>query len=73
MGDDDKEEPFNQVEDMAKQIQLENTQPSVDDEQTDDTWEIRITLKLRNQLVGPWKTSVILKLMGQPMRYEHSK
>ena len=67
--DDDKEVPFNQVKDMAKQIQLENTQPSTDDGQTDDTWEIRITLKLRNQLVGPWKLSLILKLMGRPMRY----
>ena len=40
VGDDDKEVLLNQVEDMAKQIQLDDTQPRADDGQTEDTWEI---------------------------------
>ena len=69
VGDDDKEVLLNQVKDMAKQIQLDDTQPRADDGQTEDTWEIRLTPELKNQLAGPWKTSVILKLMGQPLGY----
>ena len=69
VGDDDKEVLLNQVEDMAKQIQLDDTQPRADDGQTEDTWEIRLTPELKNQLAGPWKTSVILKLMGRPLGY----
>ena len=29
-----------------------------------ETWEIQITPELKSQLAGPWKTSIILKLMG---------
>ena len=69
VGDDDKEELSNPEEDMAKQIQLDDTQPRADDGQMDDTWEIWLTPELKNQLAGPWKTSVILKLMGRPLGY----
>ena len=34
-----------------------------------ETWEIQITPELKNQLAGPWKTSIILKLMGRPLGY----
>ena len=48
---------------------MDDTQPGANDGQTDDTWEIWITPELKNQLVGPWKTSIILKLMGRPLGY----
>ena len=70
VGDDDKEELPNQEEDIEQQIQLDDTQPGVDDGQTDDTWEIRLTPELKNQLAGPWKISVILKLIGRPLGYQ---
>ena len=69
VGDEDKEELPNQEEDIEQQIQIDDTQPGADDRQTDDTWEIRLTPELKNQLEGPWKTSVILKLMGRPLGY----
>ena len=48
---------------------MDDTQIEADDEQIDDTWEIRIPPKLKNQLAGPWKTSIIIKLMGWPLGY----
>ena len=69
VGDEDKEELPNQEEDIEQQTQIDDTQPGADDGQTNDTWEIRLTPELKNQLAGPWKMSVILKLMGRPLRY----
>ena len=52
-----------------QQTPLEDTQPEPGDGQPDETWEIQITPELKNQLAGPWKTSIILKLMGRPLGY----
>ena len=34
-----------------------------------EDWEIQVTPELKRKLVGPWQTSIILKLMGRPLRY----
>ena len=69
VGDGDMEDLSNHERGTEQQIQLDDTQPGAEDGQTDETWEIRITPELKTQLVGPWKMSIILKLMGQPLRY----
>ena len=69
VGDSDKDELVIQEEDAEQLIQLDDAQPRVDDGQTEDTWEIHLTPELKNQLAGPWKTSIILKLMGRPLGY----
>ena len=51
------------------QTPQDTTQPETRDGQPDGTWEIQITPELKNQLAGPWKTSIILKLMGRPLGY----
>ena len=63
MGDGDMEDLESFESSMNQQIPLAATQPKADDGQDDETWEIRITPKLKHQLAGPWKTSIILKLM----------
>ena len=65
----DKDELDIQEEDAEQLFQLEDAQPGATDGQTEDTWEIRLTPELKNQLAGPWKTSIILKLMGRPLGY----
>ena len=64
MGDGDKEDLSNLERSTDQQIPLDDTKPEAEDGQTDETWEIRITPELKHQLAGPWKTSIILKLMG---------
>ena len=51
------------------QIPLDNTQLETRDGQPDETWEIQISPELKNQLARPWKTSIILKLMGRLLGY----
>ena len=34
-----------------------------------EDWEIQLTPELKRKLAGPWQTSIILKLMGRPLRY----
>ena len=36
---------------------------------TDDAWEITASTELKCKMVGPWQTSVILKLMGKQLGY----
>ena len=69
MGDSDKDELVIQEEDAKQLIQLDDAQPRANDGQIEDTWEIRLTPELKNQLAGPWKMSIILKLMGRPLGY----
>ena len=52
-----------------QQTPREDIHPESGDGHTVETWEIQITLELKNQLAGPWKTSIILKLMGRPLGY----
>ena len=70
VGEEDNEELPNQEETVEQQTQNEDIQLGTEDEHTDETWEIQLTPELKNQLVGPWKTSVILKLMGRPLGYQ---
>ena len=51
------------------QTPQDTTQPETGDGQPDGIWEIQITPELKNQLAGPWKMSIILKLMGRPLGY----
>ena len=69
MGYEDMEDLANFESSTNQQIPLAATQPEVEDGQDDATWEIRITPELKQQLAGPWKTSIILKLMGRPLGY----
>ena len=69
VGEEDYEAIANQEENVAQQTQCAKTQPETDEEQSDETWEIQLTPELKNQLAGPWKMSVILKLMGRPLGY----
>ena len=52
-----------------QQTPREGIHPESGDGHTVETWEIQITLELKNQLAGLWKTSIILKLMGRPLGY----
>ena len=65
----DKDELDTQDEDAELMCPLEEAQPGAAVGQTEDTWEIRLTPELKNQLAGPWKTSVILKLMERPLGF----
>ena len=67
--DEDMEEQPNHESDTEQQVRMDDTQPGAEDGQTDDAWEIRITPEMKRQLAGPWKTSIILKLMGLPQGY----
>ena len=69
VGEEDNEELPNQEETVEQQTQNEDIQLGTEDEHTDETWEIQLTPELKNQLAGPWKTSVILKIMGRPLGY----
>ena len=62
--EDDMENHLSPDRSTDLQTPLDDTQPETRDGQLDETWEIQITPKLKNQLAGPWKTSIILKLMG---------
>ena len=73
VGEEDNEEQPNQEEIVEQQTQNEDTQPGTEEERTDETWEIQLTPELKNQLEDPWKTSVIIKLMGRPMGYRALK
>ena len=70
VGEEDNVELPNQEETVEQQTQNDDTQPRTEDERTDETWEIQLTPELKNQLAGPWKTSVILKLMERPLGYQ---
>ena len=70
VGEGDNEEQPNPEENVEQQIQNEDTQPGAEEEHTNEPWEIQLTPKLKNQLAGPWKTSVILKIMGRPLGYQ---
>ena len=52
-----------------QQLSREDIQLESRDGQTVETWEIQIPPELKNQLAGPWKTSIILKLMGWLLGY----
>ena len=69
MGYGDMEDLANLESSTNQQSPLTATQPEAEEEHDDATWEIRITPELKQQLAGPWKTSVILKLMGRPLGY----
>ena len=67
--EDDMENHLSPDRSTDLQTPLDDTQPETRDGQPDETWEIQITPELKNQLAGPWKTSIILKLMGRPLGY----
>ena len=67
--EEDNNKHLNQEGIMEQQVQTEDNQPGNEAEHTDDTWEIHLTPELKNQLAGPWKTSIILKVMGRPLGY----
>ena len=67
--EDDMEDHLNTDRSTDQQTPWEDIQPEPEDGQIVETWEIQITLELKNQLAGPWKTSIILKLMGWPLGY----
>ena len=68
--EDDMEDHSNTDRSTDQQTPWEDIQPEPEDGQTVETWEIQITPKLKNQLAGPWKTSIILKLMGRLLGYQ---
>ena len=43
---------------------------SDEDELNTEAWEIRVSSEMKCKLVGPWQTSIILKLMGRPLGYQ---
>ena len=67
--EEDNNKHLNQEGTVEQQVQTEDNQPGNEEEHTEDTWEIQLTPELKNQLAGPWKTSVILKVMGRPLGY----
>ena len=69
VSDSDQDELDTQDEDAELMCPLDEAQPGEAADQLEDPWEIRLTPELKNQLAGPWKTSVILKLMGRPLGY----
>ena len=69
VSDSDQDELDTQDEDAELMCPLDEAQPGEVADQLEDPWEIRLTPELKNQLAGPWKTSVILKLMGRPLGY----
>ena len=69
VSDSDQDELDTQDEDAELMCPLEEAQLGEAADQPEDPWEIRLTPELKNQLAGPWKTSVILKLMGRPLGY----
>ena len=62
--EDDLEDHSYTERSTDQQPSREDIQPESGDGQTVETWEIQIPPELKNQLAGPWKTSIILKLMG---------
>ena len=69
VSDSDQDELDNQDEDAELMCPLDEAQLGEAADQPEDPWEIQLTPELKNQLAGPWKTSVILKLMGRPLGY----
>ena len=67
--EDDLEDHSDTERSTDQQTPREDIQPEPGDGQTVESWEIQITPELKNQLAGPWKTSIILKLMGWPLEY----
>ncbi|KAK7850697.1 hypothetical protein CFP56_044033 [Quercus suber] len=55
--------------DAEEQPRRDATQPSEEEELTEDAWEIRVPTEMKRKLAGPWKTSIILKLMGRQLGY----
>ena len=69
MGYEEMEDLANHESSTNQQSSLMATQPEAEGEHDDATWEIRITPELKKQLASPWKSSVILKLMGRTLGY----
>ena len=69
VSDSDQDILDSQDEDAEQMCTLEEAQLGAAADQPEDPWEIRLTPELKNRLVGLWKTSVILKLMGRPLGY----
>ncbi|KAK7818447.1 hypothetical protein CFP56_041360 [Quercus suber] len=42
---------------------MEDTHTSDEDGLTEEAWEIKVTIKMKCKMAGPWQTSIILKLI----------
>ncbi|KAK7818446.1 hypothetical protein CFP56_041361 [Quercus suber] len=43
---------------------MEDTHTSDEDGLTEEAWEIKVTIKMKCKMAGPWQTSIILKLIA---------
>ena len=48
---------------------MDDSHPSDEDGQNEDAWEIRVPTEMKCKLAGPWRTSIIFKLMGRQLGY----
>ena len=69
--EEDEDELENHLDtERSTNQKMPGAETHLDSERQDtETWEIRITPELKSQLAGPWKTSIILKLLGRPLGY----
>ena len=40
-----------------------------EDQLNEDSWEINVSVELKQKMAGPWQTSIILKLIGKQLGY----
>ena len=44
-------------------------QPREEDQMNEEEWDIHVSADLKRKMLGPWQTSIILKLMGKQLGY----
>ncbi|KAK7830171.1 hypothetical protein CFP56_028510 [Quercus suber] len=44
-------------------------QPGDKEQFNEETWEINVSIKLKQKMASPWQTSIIIKLMGKQLGY----
>ncbi|KAL0005203.1 hypothetical protein SO802_012764 [Lithocarpus litseifolius] len=55
--------------DMTTQARKGEEHHKEEEDVNEDAWEIKVTAELKRKMVGPWQTSVILRLMGKQLGY----
>ena len=71
-GGEDKDVADEGSEDDVERTDQEQTseeQHRDEDDVNTKAWEIIVTAEMKRKMVGPWQTSVILKLMGKQLGY----
>ena len=58
-----------QESDTDDQPGMDDTHTSAEDIPHEEDWEIKVTSEMKSKMVGPWQTSIILKLMGRQLGY----